>query len=186
MTDALGRSQLTRRQAILWLIALAVPATACTLLVWVFLPHWWPLSAYFWYSIPGNSFILLPHEPAVIFAGTLYSPLWVALVGGLATIPASAIDHQLFSRAFRLKRLAQVRDTRLFRLTARAFAVQPWWTIFVFAFSPIPFYPIRIAAPMYEYPATRYVTAVLVGRVPRYYLLAWGGDQAARFLSWSF
>ncbi len=184
MIDALSRREFTRRQAFWCLVALLVPASACTLLVWVLLPQWWQLSAYFWYSIPGNSFILLPHEPAVIYAGTLYSPLLVAVVGGLATIPASALDHQLFTRAFRLRSLSQVRETRLFRITERAFAVQPWLTVVIFAFTPIPFYPIRIAAPLYEYPATRYVIFVLIGRVPRYYLLAWGGEQAAKYLSW--
>ena len=186
MIDALSRRELTRRQAFWCLLALLLPASVCTLIIWAFLPHWWQMSAYFWYSIPGNSFILLPHEPAVIYAGTLYNPFLVALVGGLATIPASALDHQLFTRAFQFRALAQVRETRLFRITARAFAVQPVLTIVFFAFSPIPFYPIRIAAPLYEYPATKYVIAVLVGRVPRYYLLAWGGEQAARYLQWPF
>ena len=185
MTDESGRRHITKRQAVWGLVVLLIPASFCTLLVWVFLPGWWQLSAYFWYSIPGNSFILLPHEPAVIYAGTLYDPILVAIVGGLATIPASALDHELFTRAFRLKPLAQVKETRLSRWTARAFAIQPWWTIFFFAFSPIPFYPIRIAAPMYNYPLARYVAAVFAGRVPRYYLLAWGGEQAARYLSWS-
>ena len=173
MIDALSRRELTRRQALLCLLAIALPASVCTLLVWVYLPDWWQLSAYFWYSIPGNSFILLPHEPAVIYAGTLYSPLLVALVGGLATIPASAFDHQLFTRAFQLRSLSQVRETRLFRITARAFAFQPWLTIVIFAFTPIPFYPIRIAAPLYEYPATKYVIFVLIGRVPA--TISWPG-----------
>lgn len=184
MIDAIARQELTWRQAAWGLIAVLLPALICTLLVWAFLPGWWQLSAYFWYSIPGNSFILLPHEPAVIYAGTLYSPLLVAIVGGLATIPASAFDYRLFSMAFQLKPLAQIKETRLSKLTERAFAIQPWWTVVVFASSPIPFYPIRIVAPLYNYPATRYVSAIFVGRVPRYYLLAWGGEQAARYLGW--
>ncbi len=184
MIDALARQELTRTQAIWGLTALLLPASICTLLVWAFLPAWWQLSAYFWYSIPGNSFILLPHEPAVIYAGTLYSPLLVAIVGGLATIPASAFDYKLFSMAFQLKPLVQIRQTRLSRLTERAFSIQPWWTVVFFAASPIPFYPIRIVAPLYEYPGFRYVSAVFAGRVPRYYILAWGGEQAARYLGW--
>ena len=186
MIGTLTRKKLTRGQALCCLAALLVPASVCTLVVWLTAPGWWQLSAYFWYSIPGNSFVLLPHEPAVIYAGTLYNPLLVAVVGGLATIPASALDYQLFHRAFRLGPLADLKQARLSRWTARAFSIQPWWTIVFFAFTPIPFYPIRIAAPMADYSATRYVTAVFVGRVPRYYLLAWGGDQAARFLQLTF
>ena len=184
MIDAVARYRVTPRQAVIYLSALLVPASVCTLLVWWFLPHWWELSAFFWYSIPGNSFILLPHEPGVLFAGTLYHPAVVAIVGGLATIPASTIDYQLFRRAFRLGFMAQVTQSRISAFARRAFSIQPWWTTVMFAFSPIPFYPVRIAAPLAGYPATRYVAAVFVGRVPRYYLLAWGGDYAARLLGW--
>ena len=184
MIDAVARYRVTPRQAVIYLSALLVPASVCTLLVWWFLPHWWELSAFFWYSIPGNSFILLPHEPGVLFAGTLYHPAVVAIVGGLATIPASTIDYQLFRRALRLGFMAQVTQSRISDFARRAFSIQPWWTTVMFAFSPIPFYPVRIAAPLAGYPATRYVAAVFVGRVPRYYLLAWGGDYAARLLGW--
>ena len=184
MIDAVARHRVTPRQAVIYLSALLVPASVCTLLVWWFLPHWWELSAFFWYSIPSNSFILLPHEPGVLFAGTLYHPAVVAIVGGLATIPASTIDYQLFKRALRLGFMAQVTQSRISDFARRAFSIQPWWTTVTFAFSPIPFYPVRIAAPLAEYPATRYVAAVFVGRVPRYYLLAWGGDYAARLLGW--
>ena len=184
MIDAVARYRVTTRQAVICLSALMVPATVCTLLVWRFLPQWWELSAFFWYSIPGNSFILLPHEPGVLYAGTLYNPALVAIVGGLATIPASTIDYQLFKRALRLGFLAQVRRSRISNFATRAFSIQPWWTTVFFAFSPIPFYPVRIAAPLADYPATRYVVAVLVGRVPRYFLLAWGGDYTARLLGW--
>ena len=165
--------------------ALLLPALVCTLLVWRLLPEWWTLSAYFWYSIPGNSFLLLPHEPAVLYAGTLYNPLLVALIGGLATIPASAIDYYLFKRIFGLRPFVQAKQSRISRFTQRAFSWQPWWTVVVFAFSPLPFYPVRIAAPLADYPVTRYVTAVLAGRLPRYYLLAWGGEWAARWLNWN-
>ena len=175
--------RVTPRQVALYLAILAVPAAISTLLVWRYLPDWWPLSFYFWYSIPGNSFMLLPHEPAVVAAGTLYHPGLVAIVGGLATIPASAFDYQLFRRAFQLGFMTQAKESRISLTAQRMFNVQPWWTTVFFAFSPIPFYPIRLVAPLAGYPATRYVAAVFVGRVPRYYLLAWFGEQASRWLS---
>ena len=121
----------------------------------------------------------------MLYAGTLYSPFLVALVGGLATIPASMFDYQLFKRAFKLGALAQAKDSRISQFSQRAFNWQPWWTIVVFAFSPLPFYPVRLAAPLADYPPTRYVMAVLMGRLPRYYFLAWGGESAARLLNWN-
>ena len=177
--------QVTGRQVSLYSAALLLPALACTLLVWRFLSDWWELSAYFWYSIPGNSLLLLPHEPAVLYAGALYDPLLVAVVGGLATLPASAIDYYVFKRAFQSRLLAQARQSRIARFTQRAFSWQPWWTVVVFAFSPLPFYTVRLVAPLAEYPAVRYILAVFVGRLPRYYLLALGGDWAAQWLGWN-
>ena len=185
MTGLPARRRITPRQTLYCTAALLLPAVTCTLLAWSLFPQWWALSAFFWYSIPGNSFLLLPHEPAVVYAGTLYHPLLVAIVGAMATAPASAIDYQLFERAFRLGPLAQAKQSRISVLAQRAFNWQPWWTIVVFAFSPLPFYPVRIAAPMAGYPAARYVVAVLVGRLPRYYLLAWGGEWAASLLDWN-
>lgn len=185
MTTLRAPPTITRRQGILYGAALLMCASVCTFLVWRLAPQWWELSAYFWYSIPGNSFILLPHEPAVLYAGTLYDPLLVATVGILATVPASVVDYQLFKRLLQLKPLAQANQSRIARLAQRSFNWQPWWTIVVFAFSPIPFYPVRLAAPMAGYPAARYVTAVTFGRWPRYYLLAWGGEAAANWLSWN-
>ncbi len=185
MTTLRAPPTITRRQGLLYGTALLLCASACTLLVWRLAPQWWELSAYFWYSIPGNSFILLPHEPAVLYAGTLYDPLLVAIVGGLATVPASAFDYQLFKRVLQLRPLAQANESRIARFAQRCFNWQPWWTIMFFAFSPVPFYPVRLAAPMAGYPASRYVAAVFIGRLPRYYLLAWGGEAAANWLSWN-
>ena len=179
------QSRITPRQAIYYTAALLLPASICTLLVWLLFPEWWQLSVFFWYSIPGNSFLLLPHEPAVIFAGTLYDPALVAIVGGMATVPASAIDYQLFKRALALGPIAQANQSRISLFAQRAFLWQPWWTVVIVAFSPIPFYPVRLLAPMSDYPASRYVVAVLVGRVPRYYLLAWGGSWAVSLLNWN-
>jgi membrane protein YqaA with SNARE-associated domain len=159
----------------LLLAAVVFPAMVTTLLTWRYLPEWWQLSAFFWYSIPGNSFVLLPHEPAVIYAGAIYHPALVAVVGGLATTVASMMDHILFTRMFHLKVVAPIKETRVSRLAVRLFSRQPWWTIFIFAITPIPFYPIRVIAPMANYSMVGYVSAVVAGRIPRYYALALGG-----------
>ena len=184
---ALGRRWLGS-SVVLLLAATLFPAAVSTLFIWRFFPDWWQLSVFFWYSIPGNSFILLPHEPAVLYAGTLYPAALVAAVGGLATTLASTVDHVFFTRAFRLKKLEPVKETRIVRLTVRLFNHQPWWTIVVFAFTPLPFYPIRLVAPMSGYPVMGYVSAVVFGRIPRYFLLALGGAWVKyltqSYLSW--
>ena len=175
MTSAPLGIRLLGRPGMFLVAAVVLPAVVCTLLTWWYLPEWWQLSAFFWYSIPGNSFIPLPHEPAVIFAGAIYNPALVAIVGGLATTVASTGDHFLFTRTFRLKTLAPIKATRVSRFALRLFSWHPWWTVFFFAITPIPFYPIRVIAPMASYSRVGYVSAVLAGRLPRYYILALGG-----------
>jgi ribonucleoside-triphosphate reductase len=76
--------------------------------------------------------------------------------------------------------LAPLGQSRIMRVCVRLFRWRPWWTIVFFAFSPIPFYPIRLVAPLAGYPLTGYVSAVVVGRVPRYFLIALGGVWAKR------
>ena len=184
-TESAIRRRLIGRPALLLLGLALFPALLSTLLIRRFLPEWWQLSGFFWYSIPGNSFVWLPHEPAVIVAGALYHPALVAVVGGMATALASTIDHALFTRMFQSERLAPVGRSRIMRVCLRLFGWQPWWTIVLFAFSPIPFYPIRLVAPLARYPMVGYVSAVVVGRIPRYYLIALGSDWA-RQLTQSF
>lgn len=162
----------------LFLAGIIVPALICTLILWQYFPYWWQLSGFFWYSIPGNSFLWLPHEPAVIYTGAIYPPALVALVGGFATMFASIIDHALFTRAFQIDRVAVVKKVWIMRTTTSLFNRAPWWTIVFFAFTPVPFYPIRLVAPMASYPMSGYVSAVVVGRIPRYFLLAMGGAWA--------
>ena len=188
MTRLLSRQRLIRGRPPLILGGFILAALSCTLLTWAFLSEWWILSAFFWYSIPGNSFLWLPHEPAVISAGAIYWPALVAVVAGLGTLIASIIDHAVFTRAFRSTSLASIKGTRVMKLTADLFNRWPWWTIVLFAFTPLPFYPVRVVAPMAGYSMPNYVSAVVVGRVPRYYLLALGGSWArqltADFAPW--
>ena len=188
MTVVASRRRFVGNAALLVATGTVVPALLITLLTWRLFPDWWRLSAYFWYSIPANSFLWIPHEPAVVYAGTIYPPLLVALVGGISTLLAAIIDHAVFTRAFRLESIKPIAQTRIMKISVRLFNWQPWWTIWMFAFTPIPFYPIRVVAPLAKYPMMGYVSAVVLGRIPRYYLLAlsgvWAKQLTQSFLPW--
>ena len=173
--DPASRSRV-RRSLIVWvLVATLVPALVCTLLTKALYPEWWQLVFYFWYSIPSNTFMHLPHEPAVIYAGAIYDPWLVAVVGGVATMVASIIDYFAVKKVFELRGVAAIKETSFYRMTVRWFGWRPWETIVVFALAPLPYDPIRILAPSTNYPLAKYVTANVAGRVVLYYLLAVGG-----------
>ena len=154
------------------LIAAAAPALLGVLLIGLVFGEWWQLGAYSWYFLPGTP---LPQDPAVIYAATLYNPLAAVLLFGLATATASLLDYCTVKKILDVDKLEPIKQTSLFQAAVRGFYWRPWLTIAVFAFTPLPFFPIRILALSSDYPVLRYVAANLAGRMPRYYLLAIGG-----------
>ena len=165
-----------RRSPSSWvLVGTLIPAIVFTLLARFLYPDWWQLVGYFWYSVPGNSFAYLPHEPAVVYAGAIYDAWIVTVAGGVATMIAGIVDYYVVRKVFEFHRVAQVKESSIYRKAVRFFYWRPWITVAVFAVSPLPFYPIRLLAPSSGYPLWRYVSAYAVGRMPRYYLLAMGG-----------
>lgn len=156
-----------------WVVVAAIaPALLGTLLIGFVIGEWWHLAGYFWYFLPGT---FLPQEPTVIYAGTIYHPGFVVILFSLATVTASLIDYFTLRKALELRRIVPLKRTSLYQFAIRWFYWRPWWTIVVFAFSPLPFFPVRVLALSSNYPLIRYVSANVVGRVPRYYLLAIGG-----------
>jgi hypothetical protein len=53
----------------------------------------------------------------------------------------------------------------------------------VFSLTPLPISIIRVLAPASGYPIGRYVAAQIVGRLPRFYVLAWLG-RTIDFPTW--
>ena len=157
------------------LVGTLIAAIVFTLLARFLYPDWWQLVGYFWYSVPGNSFAYLPHEPAVVYAGAIYDAWIVTVAGGVATMIAGIVDYYVVRKVFEFHRVAEVKESSIYRKAVRFFYWRPWITVAVFALSPLPFYPIRLLAPSSGYPLWRYVSAYAVGRMPRYYLLAMGG-----------
>ena len=114
----------------------------------------------------------------MIYAGTIYNPGFVVVIFGLATVSASLIDYFTIRKVLELRKFAPLKRTSLYQAAVRCFYWHPWLTIVVFAFTPmVPFFPIRVLALSSNYPLLRYVSANVVGRVPRYYLLAVVGLQ---------
>ena len=169
--------RVVRRRPRVWIVAAAIaPALLGTLLIGFMIGEWWHLAGYFWYFLPGT---LLPQEPAVMYAGTIYHPGFVVLLFSLATITASLIDYFTVKKVLALRRFAPLKRTSFYQAAVRCFYWRPWWTIVVFAFTPLPFFPVRVLALSSNYPLLKYVSANVLGRVPRYYLLAIGGAWLA-------
>jgi len=157
-----------------WTIFLALMAAfvIAFYLIWRSNPKYAGMVIYFFYTIPANSFLSLPHEPAVLYYAKMYSPLLLAILGGIATCLACFIDYEVLTPIFRLKKVSKIKETYFYKKSIHYFNKLPFVTIAVVGFSPIPFYPVRILAISSGYSMRKYMLSVFIGRAPRYYILA--------------
>lgn len=135
------------------------------------------------YCIPTNSIFPLPHEPGVLYFAQFYDPLWIAIAATIASVVMSFADYAMVEAWMRHPRLGAVQHTRLFKWAVRWMKRWPFAIIVLFSLTPLPISVVRILAPASGYPVSRYIAAQIVGRMPRFFLLAWLG-AAVEFPTW--
>ena len=127
------------------------------------------------YCIPANSVIPIPHEPAILYFAKFYDPFWCALAGTIGSLIACYSDYAMVGAALRHRALAKTRNSRLFQWSTKWMKRYPFAITVLFSFTPLPIAIVRILAPAVEFPVRRYMLAQIVGRFPRFYILAWIG-----------
>ncbi len=149
-------------------------------------PHYRWLVGYGLYAIPAHLLIsFLPNEPALLYVAKLYPPPLVASVGTMACAAAAVLDYWLIgwfvSRGLVRSRLD---ESRVYQIAQKIFRKAPFLLIVGSALFPVPFYPVKILAIASGYSLALFVAAVVLGRWPRFYLLAMGGRQVQAPNSW--
>lgn len=159
------------------LLSAAVFALFCGALV-LYDPRYGQLAVYGLYAIPAHLLIsFLPHEPALWIAARLYPAFVVAAIGTAATVVAIILDYWLIGWLVNHHLVKPVvQESRWFKFASRWFRRAPALLIAGSALAPVPFYPVKIMAIAADYPLRRFIVALVVGRLPRFYFLA-------RFLS---
>lgn len=127
------------------------------------------------YCIPANSVVPIPHEPAILYFAKFYDPFWCALAGTIGSLIACFADYAMVGAAMRHRALAKTRNSALFQWSTKWMKRYPFAITVLFSFTPLPISIVRILAPAVEYNVRRYMLAQIVGRFPRFYLLAWIG-----------
>jgi membrane protein YqaA with SNARE-associated domain len=135
------------------------------------------------YCIPANSVMPFPHEPAILYFAKYYDPFWCALAGTIGSLIACYSDYAMVGAALRHRSLAKTRNSKLFQWSTRWMRRYPFAITVLFSFTPLPISIVRILAPAVDYNVRRYMLAQIVGRFPRFYLLAWIG-HAVMIPSW--
>ena len=156
----------------LFLTILGGIATVCVPAVFLF-PSYRNLVVLFLCSIPTNSVVGLPNEPITVLFGRYYVPHLVAIVAALGAVVPCFLDYKAINFAFEAKRLRRIRESDVYQGACQYFLKAPFAVIFTAALVPIiPFYIFRVLSPTAGYPLRRYMPAVFLGRMPRYYLFA--------------
>lgn len=135
------------------------------------------LGGFFVYMSVACTLIPLPTPPYVIGIGKIFHPGIVAFVGAFGNCIAAFIEYRFIIWLFSKIELQQkVEANWIFQRFAYCFNHAAFTSLVFTGFSPIPFEPFRFAAILARYSIPRYLLAVLVGRFPRYYLIAMIGD----------
>lgn len=129
------------------------------------------------YAIPSNSVIPIPHEPGLLFFAKFYDPLWIALAATLGSAVMCFADYALVTSVMR--RSTRARRSRVMQWGVRWMKRWPFAVVVAFSMVPLPVAVVRILAPASGYPVGRYVAAQIVGRFPRFYVLAVIGHAIA-------
>ena len=128
------------------------------------------------YSIPANTAIsFFPHEPVLVYFGK-FANLWLAaLAATIGTVVAGVMDHTVFTPVLNHRAVVSYKEKKTYRRTIDYFVRYPFATLVIAGFTPIPFFPFKFLSFSIHYPMRKYITALVMARFPRYFLLAWLG-----------
>ncbi len=130
-------------------------------------------------AIPANSPLspITPTvwEPLVMEAAKYESPIWVTLVALTVYLYMEYLNWHLYSWVLNRQVFTRLKEHRWMRNGIALFARAPFTTVAFFAFTPLPFWAIRIVAIFDMYPLRQFMTATAVGRFPRLLAYAWLG-----------
>lgn len=136
------------------------------------------------YAIPSNSVFPIPHEPGLLYFAKFYDPVWIAAAATFGSVVVSFADYAMVESMLRRSRLAQqTRDSRLMQWGVKWMKRWPFGVVVVFSLMPLPISIIRVLAPVSGYPIGRYIAAQIVGRFPRFLILAMIG-HAIQLPTW--
>jgi len=160
-------------------VLLVVGALLTAAVVWMVAPAYRGLAWYGLYAIPAHMLVsFLANEPMLFAAARDYPPALVAVTGTAGCLVAIVLDYALIgwfvTRSFVR---TELEDSRVVRAARRVFAKAPFVLIVASALLPVPFYPVKILAIVNGYPLSRFIPALILGRIPRFWFLAVIGDR---------
>ena len=118
------------------------------------------------------TFFPLPTPQIIMDYGGRFHPILVATVGAIGTCMAGLIDYTMMTYVLEFKKIAKLKEAKIYKYCAWLYNKIAFISLVISGFIPIPFEPFRCLAGATRYSRGKYVLALFIGRVPRYYLLA--------------
>ena len=133
------------------------------------------LPRFFTYMCFACTFVPLPTIPPILYVSRFFNPLLIAFIGACGTCFANLNDYYLITYFSHWNFIKKFKKNRLWSFFERLFNIQPFLTLVLSAFVPIPIDFIRFLAIGSQYNRFYYALAYFIGRFPRYFLIAYLG-----------
>jgi membrane protein YqaA with SNARE-associated domain len=147
------------------------------------------VTGYFAYMSLACTFLPLPTAWIVLWAssptdGLGLAPLAAATLGAVGTGIANMHDYYLVTWLARLRPAQRIRRTGLYRRLAAWFRRAPFGTLAAASFLPIPVDFVRLLAIGEGYSRWKFALGSVVGRWPRYLMLAYLAERFSLGWEW--
>ena len=127
------------------------------------------------YEIPCQ-LISLPVEPYQLYVSKFHDAWTVTLILTVACTVGGVMDYWLFEPLLHHGAVKpHYENNRLFKTALKYFQKAPFLTLTFTGYTPVPFFPFKLLAIAAGYPMRNYVAALLLARIPRYYLVSYVG-----------
>ena len=133
---------------------------------------------------PLSPFFPATYEPVLMAMGRAWSPVLIAFIGILGILYIEVLNYHLYRAALLHPRLDGFRNKRMVRSVVRLFQRSPFLAVWLCSWSPLPYWAVRILAPLAKYPLRPYLLATFLGRFPRLWFFAAVGTVLPVPTSW--
>lgn len=125
-----------------------------------------------WMTGPLSPLFPTGYEPVLMVMGRVYTPLLVAAVGMATQIYVEFFNYHLHRRLLALDAAESLRESTIVRKLQGYFERHPFFVVWFCAWSPVPYWTVRVLAPLSGYPLGRYMAATVLGRFPKLWVFA--------------
>ncbi len=125
-----------------------------------------------WVNGPLGIFMPATYEPILMIFGRLYSPVVIGLTGIVSVVYVEFLSYHLHAKILHSRKLEVLREHPMVQRLIPLFRRVPFFTVWLCSWSPLPYWSVRILAPLAGYSVRRYLLATFLGRFPRFWFFA--------------